>query len=84
MTHCRLKLWRLLSHLTIIFALCFLVFLILDWYNPMMAFVTNGISTKLLAIFCIVSILSSLRSLFTEAKHSTENAQHNPVTRRHP
>lgn len=63
------KLCRLLPHLTIIFAFCFLVFLLLDWYNPLMAFITNGISTKLLTIFCVVSILTSLRSLPVRSEH---------------
>ena len=58
-----MKLGRLLPHLTISLALCFLTLLVLDWYNPLMAFITNAISTKILAIFCVVSIVTSFRSL---------------------
>ena len=61
-------LWRLLPHFTIILALCFLVFLILDWYNPLMAFITNDISTRLLAVFCVVSILTAIKSLWIRKK----------------
>lgn len=57
------SLGRLLPHVTIILAVCFLVFLILDWYNPLMAFITSGMSTRLLMAFCVAAILTSLRSL---------------------
>ena len=58
-----IKLGRLLPHLTISLALCFLTFLVLDWYNPLLAFITNGISTKILTVFCVISILTSIKSL---------------------
>lgn len=58
-----LRILRLLPHAAIILALCFLTFTILDWYNPLMAFTTNALSTKLLIIFCIVTILSSVGNL---------------------
>ena len=47
------KLHTLLSHLTVILALMFLTFLILDQFNPMMNFVDNGISRVLLAALCL-------------------------------
>ncbi len=62
-----------LPHITIILALCFLAFLILDWYNPMMAFITNSSSIKLLAVFCVVSILSSVNCLITDRKRHCGN-----------
>jgi hypothetical protein len=57
------KLCKYLSHASVILALCFLTFTVLDWYNPLMAFTTNALSTKLLIAFCIVTILSSVGNL---------------------
>ena len=42
----------LLSHLTVILSLMFVVFLVLDQFNPMMNFVNNDISRWLLALLC--------------------------------
>lgn len=47
------KLHAVFSHLTMILALVFLVFLILDQFNPMMNFVDNGISRWMLAALCV-------------------------------
>ena len=47
------KLSALVSHLTVILALMFAVFLILDQFNPMMNFIDNPISRWLLAAFCL-------------------------------
>ena len=56
------KLKTILSHLTVILALAFLVFLILDQFNPMMNFVDNGISRWLLAALCLSGIGQSVLS----------------------
>ena len=48
------KLRGILPHLVIILAGIFLVFLILDQYNPTMEFVGNPISSILLALFCLI------------------------------
>ena len=48
------------SHLTVILALMFLVFLVLDQFNPMMNFVDNGISRWLLAGLCLSGIALSV------------------------
>ena len=50
------KLKALLSHLTVILALMFLVFLVLDQFNPMMNFADSGISRWLLAALCLSGI----------------------------
>lgn len=50
---------RILTHLTIILALCFLVLSVLDWFNPQMAFRTNPMSSLLLVVFCLAALLSS-------------------------
>ena len=56
------KLKNLFSHLTVILALMFLVFLILDQFNPMMNFVDNSISRWLLAALCLCGIGQSVLS----------------------
>ena len=48
------------SHLTVILSLMFIVFLILDQFNPMMNFVDNGISRWLLAVLCASGIIRSI------------------------
>ena len=52
----------LLNHLTVIFGIMFLVFLVLDQFNPMMNFIDNGISRWLLAALCASSIIQSVCS----------------------
>ena len=39
--------------LTMILALVFLVFLVLDQFNPLMNFIDNPVSRVLLALFCV-------------------------------
>lgn len=56
------KLRTLCSHLTVILSLMFLVFLVLDQFNPMMNFVNNPISIVLLACLCIAGIIQSILS----------------------
>ena len=47
------KLHGLFSHLTLILAFMFIVFLVLDQFNPMMNFIDNTISRWLLAGLCL-------------------------------
>ena len=54
------KLHGFLSHATVVLALMFLVFLILDQFNPMMNFVDNGLSRWLLAALCVSGIGQSI------------------------
>ena len=56
------KLHNLTSHLTVILSLMFIVFLVLDQFNPMMNFVDNDISRWLLAALCISGIVQSVCS----------------------
>ena len=51
---------KLLDHLTVIFGMIFLVFLVLDQFNPMMNFIGNRISRWLLAAFCLSGISRSI------------------------
>ena len=47
-------------HTTVILGLMFLVFLVLDQFNPMMNFIDNGISRWLLAGLCLSGITQSV------------------------
>lgn len=49
----------MLTHLSFIIASIFITFLILDSYNPTMEFVSNSTSTKLLWVFCIITMVNS-------------------------
>ena len=50
------KLHAVLCHTTVILGLMFLVFLVLDQFNPLMNFTDHPISHVLLAILCISGI----------------------------
>ena len=54
------KLTKLLSHLIVILSLMFVVFLILDQFNPMMNFIDNDISRWLLAALCLSGAAQSI------------------------
>ena len=54
------KVRAILRHTTVILALMFLVFLVLDQFNPMMNFIDNGISRWLLAGLCLSGITQSV------------------------
>ena len=54
------KLYGLACHGTVIMGIMFLVFLVLDQFNPMMNFVNNGISNWLLAALCLCGIGQSV------------------------
>jgi len=54
------KIHALLCHTTVILALMFLVFLVLDQFNPMMNFVDNGISRWLLCALCVSGTAQSI------------------------
>ena len=56
----------LMSHLAVILSLMFLVFLVLDQFNPLMNFIDNGISRVLLAALCILGIARSLTGWHAE------------------
>ncbi len=53
------RLYRALPHAAIILSLMFIVFLILDVYNPLMQFVDNGMSRVLLGLLAIASITTA-------------------------
>lgn len=51
---------KLLPHITLILAVMFITFLILDQYNPMMNFVNNEFSLKLLWVWCVLTVIYSI------------------------
>lgn len=59
---------RFLPHLVIIMGLIFLVFLILDRYNPTMDFTGNVISNYLLYGFCVAAIIQAGLAVYENQK----------------
>ena len=68
------KLHGFLAHLTVILALMFLTFLILDQFNPLMNFVDNGISRWLLLALCVSGIGQSVLHWSQTAKYEKKRA----------
>ena len=62
------KIYALLRHTTVILSLMFLVFLVLDQFNPMMNFIDNGISRWLLAGLCVSGCAQSVLGWMLEDK----------------
>lgn len=54
---------RIAAHLTVVLALAFGAFLVLDYFNPLMSFVSNEVSTPLLGLFCASSLVVALALL---------------------
>ena len=61
-----MKIRTILSNLVIILSLCFLTFAVLDWYNPMMNFSGNTISSKLLLVLCVSAIALAVLTLLSQ------------------
>lgn len=59
----------ILEHLTIIFGIVFLVFLVLDYYNEKMDFTGNSLSRKMLLVFCAVSVVNGIWQLVQNRKN---------------
>ena len=66
------KLFRLICHLTVILALMFLVFLVLDQFNPLMNFTNNAISRWLLAALCASGITQSILTWYLTGKEKSK------------
>ena len=54
------RLHSVCCHLTVILSVMFIVFLVLDQFNPMMNFIDNNISRWLLAGLCLSGALQSV------------------------
>ena len=50
----------MLPHLTLILSVLFIVFLILDQFNPTMNFVSNEISENMLWVLCVSAIVNTV------------------------
>lgn len=62
------RLSRIIPHLSIVLAGMFTVFCILDIINPTMKFTSRKLSYKLLIVFCVLSIISSVIAVYYERK----------------
>ncbi len=62
------KLINAAGHLTVILGMMFMVFLVLDQFNPMMNFVDNPFSRWLLAAFCLIGISGSILSRIRDGR----------------
>lgn len=51
---------KIIPNIVWILSLVFFVFLILDWYNPLMGFLENKIAKILLGLFCLFSTINSI------------------------
>ena len=59
------KLRQLLSHIVFITSAMFVVFLILDRFNPVMAFVNNDISIGILWVFSISAFILAIINIIS-------------------
>ena len=80
-----MKIRTILSNLVIILSLCFLTFAVLDWYNPMMTFSGNTISSKLLLVLCVSAIALAILTLLPQKQNPVQPpvVQHHTGHRRH-
>lgn len=69
------KLQFLFSNLVIILSLCFLTFSVLDWYNPMMNFSGNTVSSKLLLLLCVCAIVLAIQAIFPRQQQDSLQQQ---------
>lgn len=63
---------KLLPHLIIILSVVFMVFLILDEYNPTMNFISNEISEVMLWVLCIASVVNAIIMIAVSRSHKSE------------
>ena len=80
-----MKIRTVLSNLVIVLALCFLTFAVMDWYNPMMNFPGNTLSSKLLLVLCVSAIALAVLTLLPEKQKPVQPpvVPHHTGRRRH-
>ena len=71
------KMRNILSHISVILAIMFVVFLILDIFNPMMNFVNNDISRYLLLALCLSVLGQSLLTWSMADRYVKSKARQN-------
>ena len=76
------RLWRIVPHSIIVLSLVFLTFIVLDWYNPLMGFLSNTSSTTLLAALCTLSILYSAGCIVFRSQEACGHKAHSQRHRR--
>lgn len=64
-----------MPHIVIVLSGIFIVFLILDSYNPTMNFVDNPVSMKLFWVFCILTIVNSITGIVSNRKEWRKNKE---------
>lgn len=57
------QLQALLPHLTIILSITFFVLWILDYFNPMMQFLTGGLPKILMLILLVCAVATAVRAI---------------------
>ena len=72
-----MKIRLFLSHVVIILSICFLAFAVLDWFNPMMNFSGNAISSKLLLVLCVSAVTLGVLTILPCQKAHKDTA-HTP------
>ena len=65
----------ILPHIIIILSGIFLVFLVLDDYNPTMNFINNVITMKLFWAYCILSVINSILFISTNRRNFKDRNQ---------
>ena len=64
----------ILNHLAVILSFMFVVFLILDQFNPMMNFIDNDVSRWLLFALCLTGILRSVFFWMRKGREKTNGS----------
>ncbi len=78
MTHVK----RVLPHIAIVLGGAYLVFMILDQYNPTMKWVSNDVSSVVLALLCVVTIINGvLLALANRAQTARRSRTSHPDSR---
>lgn len=72
------KLRTFLSHVSVIFAGVFITLAILHRYNPNMGFLTSGISTVYIILFCLTVVVLAITTIADNrhyARHMRQRAE---------
>ena len=70
------KAMKWMNHGTAILGMMFLVFLVLDQFNPMMNFTDNAISRWLLAALCLGAVARSILDWRREGGNERKSHEH--------
>ena len=76
------KFYSIVPHAIIVLALVFLAFIVLDWYNPLMGFLSTPSSTVLLIALCVLSSLSSVICIVSRMPKPEVRQSHGHTHRR--